>query len=306
MDDMSEELLRIRSYLMKKKRENAGEEKPTLARRAEADASLLPVSRLPEGAAAQKAEMGGVPALWVCAPDVSSNDDATVLYFHGGGFISGSPELYKGFAAALSAACGARVLLPGCRLAPEHLYPAAHEDALASYRGLRASGVPAAKIALGGDSAGGMLALATMLSLRDAGEALPTGAFLLSPWLDITDFDSETYQSRAELDPIVDARSIARDSEWYFGSMEARKSADVMKKSPKGLPPLLIQAGDREVLLGDAQRLEAKAKAAGVDVTLEVWPELWHVFQLLTGMLPEAREAVGHIGGFVRGRMAGR
>jgi len=300
---MSEELFKIRSFLMKKKMESAGMDKPLEQRRAEADASLAPLARLPQGASAEPADIPGIPSLWVRAANVSLDCEDTVLYFHGGGFFSGSPEMYQGFAAVLSAATGARALLPGYRLAPEHKYPAAHEDSLAAYRWLIKQSVSANRIVLGGDSAGGMLALATLLALRDAGEALPSGAFLISPWLDITGFDSETYTSRAALDPMVDAEGTARDSDIYFGSLENRMEADTLKKSPAGLPPLLIQVGDREVLLGDSQRFAEKAKAAGVDVTLEVWPELWHVFQLLTGILPEAREAVGHIGEFVRGRL---
>jgi monoterpene epsilon-lactone hydrolase len=299
---MSEELFRIRSFLMKKKAGEAGKVKPMLQRRAEADASLSPMARLPEGAAAEPAVVGGMEALWVRAAGVSPETPDTVLYFHGGGFFSGSPETYKGFAAALSAATGARVLLPAYRLAPERRYPAAHEDARAAYRWLAESGVPASHIVLGGDSAGGMLALSTLLALSREGEA-PAGAFLLSPWLDVTGFDSGTYESRAALDPIVDMENTARDTEDYFGSMENRIKADVLKKDPKGLPPMLVIVGDREVLLGDSQRLAERAKAAGVDITLEIWAELWHVFPLLTGILPEACEAVRHIGAFVRGRL---
>lgn len=300
---MSEELFRIRSFLMKKKMEGAAMDKPLLQRRAEADASLAPLARLPQGACAEAADAAGVPSLWVRAANVPQGCVDTVLYFHGGGFFSGSPETYKGFAAILSAATGARVLLPGYRLAPEYRYPAAHEDALAAYRWLIKQGVPASRIVFGGDSAGGMLALSTLLALSGEKDEVPGGAFLLSPWLDITDFNSETYTSRAALDPMVDAEGTARDSDIYFGALENRMEVDTLKKSPKGLPPMLVQVGDREVLLGDSQRFAGKAKAAGVDVTLEVWPELWHVFQLLTGILPEAREAVGHIGEFVKGKL---
>lgn len=301
---MSDELYRIRSYMLKQKQEKAGEQKTLLQRRAEMDGAMVATARLPEGAVEEETEVAGMPALWVRAAGVPREGGGTVLYYHGGGFFCGSPATHRGMAGAISVASGAGVLLPGYRLAPEHLYPAAHEDALAAYRWLRNSGVPAEKIMLGGDSAGGMLVLSTLLALRDAGEALPAAAFMLSPWLDIVDFNSESYTSCAALDPMVDRESSMLEAENYFGSIEKRRSISPLQKDPKGLPKLLVQVGDQEVLLGDSLTLAEKARAAGVDVQLEVWPELWHIFQALTGILPEAREAMAHIGEFVKAHFA--
>jgi acetyl esterase/lipase len=143
--------------------------------------------------------IGGIPALWVRAAGVTGGG-RMILYFHGGGFFSGSSRTHSGLAAALSQAAGCSVLLPDYRLAPEHPYPAAHEDCLAVYIALLRAGVAPGDIILGGDSAGGMLAMHTMLTLRDHGAALPGASFLLSPWLELVDFSGESYRANAELD----------------------------------------------------------------------------------------------------------
>lgn len=300
---MSEALYKIRGYMLKKKQAQAGVTKTPLEIRAESDAAMLTSIRLPQGSTVEKAELSGLTGLWVKAENVPEAEFKTVLYYHGGGFFCGSAETHKGIAAAISAASGARVLVIDYRLSPEHPHPAAHDDALEAYRALLDSGVPAGDIALGGDSAGGMLALDTALAARDAGTALPGAIFLLSPWLDVECSDMAGYMSRAALDPMVDAEGTERDSEIYFGSIEARARFASLRRDMAGLPPMLIQVGDQEVLLSDSLRLAEKAKAAGVDVTLEVWPELWHVFQALTAILPEAVEAVGHIGDFIKKKL---
>lgn len=301
---MSEALYKIRSYMLKKKAaEQAGAPKTLEQRRAEADGTMLASVRLPEGTQVQDVPVAGMPSLWVRAPGVPENCAKTVLYFHGGGFFSGSPETHRGLAAEISKAAEARVLLPGYRMAPDYLYPAAHEDALAAYRWLIDAGVAPKDIALAGDSSGGMPALATLVALRDAGEPLPAAAVLLSPWLDITDFDGASYTACAALDPMVDMEGTKRDTEYYFKTEENCCQAALLKRDMAGMPPLLIQCGDQEILLSDSMTLAERAEAAGVDVTLEVWPELWHIFQVLTAILPEAVEAVGHIGAFLRARL---
>lgn len=286
--------------LKKKQAHKAGADKTLLERRAEADAAMLTSIRLPQGTVVEKAELPGAAGLWVKAAGVPEAESRTVLYYHGGGFFCGSAETHKGIAAAISQASGARVLVLDYRLFPEYGYPAAHEDALSAYRALLASGVSGSEIALGGDSAGGMLVLDTAIAARDQGLEMPGALVLLSPWLDIEGLDMEGYLSRDALDPMVDAEGTAREAGAYFGSAEILGKAAPLRRDMGGLPPLLIQVGDQEVLLSDSQRLADKARAAGVDVTLEVWPECWHVFQALTAILPEAVEAVGHIGEFLK------
>lgn len=300
---MSDALFKIRSYLLKMRAAALANPKPLEQRRAEADAAMLASVRLPVDAAAEPVLAAGMPSLWVRAAGVPADCRKSVLYYHGGGFFSGSPETHKGFAAEISKAAGARVLLAGYRLAPQYRYPAAHEDALTVYRWLVDSGVQPCDIALAGDSAGAMLALATLIALRDAGEKLPAAAVLLSPWLDITDYDGESYTTRAALDPMVGLEESKRDAEYYFMSSENRERAALLKRDLTGLPPLFIQGGDHELLLSDALRLAKRARAAGVDVTHEVWPELWHVFQVLTAILPEANEAVANIGAYLREKL---
>jgi epsilon-lactone hydrolase len=300
---VSESLFKIRGYMLKKKQAQAGAKKTPLEKRADSDAAMLTSVKLPQGTTVEKAETGELDGLWVSAANVPEANPKTVIYYHGGGFFCGSAETHKGMAAAISEASGARVLVIDYRLYPEHKYPAAHEDALAAYRAVLSSGVPARDIALGGDSAGAMLALDTALAARDAGLDLPGAVFLLSPWLDIEGLDMESYRSRAALDPMVDAEETVSEAEAYFGSAEIRRKIATLRKEMKGLPPLLIQVGDQEILLSDAQRLAEKATAAGVDVTLEVWPELWHVFQALTAILPEAVEAMGHVGSFLKEKL---
>lgn len=300
---MSDSLFRIRSFMMKKKQESTGIYKPIEQRRAEADGAMIRSIRLPEGTVAENVDVAGRHSLWVRAAGVAEGSMKTVLYYHGGGFFSGSPETHTGLAAAISQASGARVLLAGYRLAPEFLYPAAHDDALAAFRWLIASGVPAGDIALAGDSAGGMLALSTLMALRDSGGPMPAAAALLSPWLDIVDFNGDSYSTKAALDPMVDADSTSADAGYYFISEANRRQAAMLKREMNGLPPMLIQVGDQEVLMSDSLTLAEKAQTAGVEVTLEVWPELWHIFQALTAILPEAVEAVEHIGSFLRAKL---
>lgn len=228
-----------------------------------------------------------------------------VLYFHGGGFTSGTCRFYRSLASEIALASGVPVLTVEYRLAPEHPYPAANEDCLAAYRWLADEGFPPEGIVFGGDSVGASLALMTLLTLRSSGEALPAGAFLLSPHGDLAKPDGDSYRSRADRDPTGSLEGNRRLFEAYWGRNAGEPPAllSPMRMDLSGLPPLLIQAGDREVLLSDAERLARYAREAGTEAHLEVWEDMWCVFQLLVHMLPEAREAIGRIGGFVRSRL---
>lgn len=233
--------------------------------------------------------------------------EQVMLYLHGGGFIAGGCASYRRLAAQLALAAGAKVLLPAYRLAPEHLYPAANEDALAAYRYLLHSGYKPDRIVLAGDSVGASLALMTLLTLRDDGEPLPAGACLLSPHTDLVHLDGESYDSHAELDPTGSRSANGRIIRDYLGRELGNEpeNEEPAILSPlcmdlKGLPPLLIQVGDQEVLWSDAVRLAQKAQLAEVPVTFEPWENMWCGFQLMDLMLPEACEAIRHIGAFVK------
>ncbi|MEW9701084.1 alpha/beta hydrolase [Paenibacillus sp. SI8] len=242
---------------------------------------------------------------WVYTAGRIDNGSHAILYFHGGGFIAGSCAFYRDLTARISQASGIKVLSVEYRLAPEHPYPAANEDCLAAYRWLLASGYSPGQIVLGGDSVGASLALMTLLSLRDSGEELPAGAFLLSPHTDLVHLDGESYQSRAELDPTGSRTGNQRMIEAYLGNFpeEAPLLLSPLRMNLEGLPDLFIQVGDHEVLLSDATRFADLARAAGAEVTLEIWDNMWSVFQCLAYMLPEAQQAIANIGQFVRVRL---
>ena len=202
--------------------------------------------------------------------------------------------------ALLSAAAQARVLSAGYRLAPEHPFPAAVEDALTAYRWLIASGQPARQVVISGDSSGGGLALAALVALRDAGDPLPGAAVVISPWTDL-DLGGESMRSRAAADVMLTPDGAREAADWYLAGQDARHPhASPLYADLHGLPPVLIQAGDAEILRDDSVRFAAAAQAAGVDVTLEIWPEMPHVWHIFAGLLPEADDAVQRIGRWLR------
>ncbi len=258
----------------------------------------------PGGTQVEPVDANGVPAEWVVAAGVSTGP--VVLYFHGGAYHLGSPARLRGLLALLSAAAQARVLSVGYRLAPEHPFPAAFEDALTAYRWLIASGTPARQVVIGGDSSGGGLALAALVALRDAGESLPGAAVVLSPWTDL-DMGGESLQSLAAVDVMLTPDGVREAADWYLAGQDPRHPyASPLYADLHGLPPVLIQAGDAEIIRDDSTRFAAAAQAAGVDVTLEIWPEMPHVWHAFAGLLPEADEAVERIGRWLREHRATR
>jgi monoterpene epsilon-lactone hydrolase len=244
---------------------------------------------------------GGVPCRWVRASGVRT--DRVVVYFHGGGFQMGSLDSHRELMAELSAAAGVQVLGVGYRLAPEHRHPAPLEDALAVVDWLEAAGHEAKHIALAGDSAGGALALSTLLSLQAGGRTRPAAAFLMSAWTDLT-ASGESYTTRADADPIHQRPMILAIARKYLGDgVDARDPlvsplmADAARLA--ALPPLLLQVGDRETVLSDSEQFVQKVRAAGGDAQLQAWPGMIHVFQQFPAELPEAREALGAAGRFL-------
>ena len=240
------------------------------------------------------------PAEWLTPP--AARPDAVVLYLHGGGYVIGSPRSHRHLAAAIARAAGTRALLLDYRLAPEHPFPAAVDDAVAAYRWLLGQGIAASRIVVAGDSAGGGLTVATLLALRERGVTQAAGGVCISPWVDLT-CSGASYGTKAAADPIVTREGVAMMARAYLGDGDAKAPlASPLYADLSGLPSLLVQVGSDEVLLDDALGLGERARAAGVDVTVEEWPEMIHVWHWFLPMLDEAQRAIDTIGAFVRDR----
>jgi epsilon-lactone hydrolase len=234
----------------------------------------------------------------------TARPNATILYLHGGGYYFCSPRSHRAITFGLASSGNAAVFSLEYRLAPEHRFPAALDDSVAAYRRLLADGIEAQSIALAGDSAGGGLALATLLALRDAGDPLPSAAVLFSPWTDLT-CSGESMRTNEGRDPMYHAMVFPRVAAQYLGGAEATNPyASPLFGRFEGLPPLLIQVGDTELLLDDSTRVAAKARAAGVRVELEVWRDVPHIFQIWAPFMPEAREALAHAAAFIESTAA--
>lgn len=230
-------------------------------------------------------------------------DEAAVLYLHGGGYVIGSPRSHRHLAAAIGRAAGTPTLLLDYRLAPEHPFPAAVDDAVAAYQWLLGRGLPSRRIVVAGDSAGGGLTVALLLALRERGIPQPAGGVCISPWVDLT-CSGASYATKAGTDPIVTRDGVAAMAQAYAGTGDFKGPlVSPLFADLRGLPPLLVQVGSEEVLLDDARGLSARARAAGVDVTLEEWPAMIHVWHWFLPMLDEAERAIATIGGFVRTRI---
>ncbi len=267
-------------------------------RQAQEDVAQLAL-RLPDGVRVEDDSLAGRPGKWLLPARVKSF--GWVLYFHGGAYQTGSPRTHLNLAAHLALAAGHRLWLPDYRLAPEHPFPAALDDAVAAYQALADKGEGA--IALAGDSAGGGLALATALRLRDV--QLPVaGLALLSPWTDLT-LSGASHQNRAQLDPFFPTPDgLAEAAQRYANS----QPLDHPHLSPlfadlSGLPPLCVHVGDHETLLDDSVALVDRAQAAGVEAQLKIWPELWHVWQSYAGRLEESDQSLAELGAFLRQRL---
>lgn len=254
-------------------------------------------------ASTQNVLANGVPCRWITAPGARA--DRVVMYFHGGGFQLGSLDSHHELMALVSAASGARVLGVGYRLAPEHRYPAAHEDSRTAYAWLVGQGVQPAHIALAGDSAGGGLALSLLLWLQGRGWPMPAALWAMSAWTDLSASGS-SYETRSALDPIHQRPMIQAMARNYLGTGDAVDARDPMisplfaapvQLAP--LPPLLLQVGERETVVSDSEDFARKARAAGVAAELQVWPAMIHVFQQFPGALPQARSAIQAGGQFI-------
>jgi epsilon-lactone hydrolase len=224
----------------------------------------------------------------------------TVLYCHGGGYYFCSPRTHRSLVYGLAVRANAPVFSLDYRLAPEHRFPAALDDAAAAYRRLVADGTPPESIVIAGDSAGGGLALAALVALRDAGDPLPAGCLLFSPWTDLA-ATGATIRTNDGLDPMFSGPAVARAAKLYLWDTPASHPyASPVYADLHGLPPLFIMAGSTEVLLDDSQRVADKARAAGVDCELEVWKKMPHVWPLFSPFIPEANRALDRAAAFVR------
>ena len=255
---------------------------------------------LPADVATEPTTVNGVAAEWVSTPDV--DPARVVLYLHGGAYVLGSVNTHRDLAGRMSRASGARVLNVDYRLAPEHPHPAAVDDATAAYRWLLDAGHDPAGLAVAGDSAGGGLTLATLVALRDADAPLPAAGVCLSPWVDLEGIGA-SMESCAHLDPMVQREHLVRMARLYLAEHDPRTPlAAPLYADLSGLPPLLIQVGTAETLLDDATRIAERARKAGVEVTLEVWDDMIHVFQAFAPLLREGQQAIDAIGAYLRAR----
>ena len=244
-------------------------------------------------------DLGGVPGEWSIVP--GSDADCVLMFFHGGGYCSGSILSHRRMVTEAGRAAGARALAVGYRLAPEHPFPAALDDALAAWRFLRKQGIAAGRIAVGGDSAGAGLTAALINALRDTREELPACTWLVSPWIDLT-MSGSTLTTKDTIDPIIHKAYLDELADAYLPGGMNRKDPRVspLYADLRGFPPTVIQVGSAETLLEDATRFAAVLGAADVPTTLEIWPHMIHAWHLWNAHLEPGRRALASAGAFIR------
>jgi epsilon-lactone hydrolase len=255
----------------------------------------------PDGVDYAEIEVAGLPALW--AIPKGSAEDRVVLSFHGGGFVSGSITTHRKLFGHLAKAVGARALITDYRGTPIHSHPVPLEDTTAAYRWVLDQGIDANHVAVAGDSSGGGLALSTMLRARELG--LPTAAalMLMSPWVDMT-VSAETYDSNRTTEPFFHKEVVAGLAAMFLAGGDPKDPlASPLYADLSGMPPMYIQVGGDETLLDDSRELERRARDAGVEVRLDVFPEQLHTFQMAAGRAPEADDAVRRFADWVRSRL---
>jgi len=258
----------------------------------------------PDGTRCRSVVADTVPCEWVTGPGAA--DDRMVVYLHGGSYVLGSIATHRSLVARLSEVCGATALVVGYRLAPEHPFPAALDDALEAYRWLLGRGADPARVVVAGDSAGGGLAAAMLVALRDGDVPLPAAAVLLSPWVDL-EGTGASLLANADADPMIELHGLRRAAAAYLDGADPRTPlAAPLYADLTGLPPVLIQVGGREALLDDSVRFFERARAAGVEVYLDRWDEMIHVWQAFAPLLPEADAALERVGAFVSARLGGQ
>lgn len=254
---------------------------------------------MPRGTRIEPATVGTVPCEWLHPPKGAADDRAVIVYFHGGGYTLGSLDTHRGLTAHLAQRSGCRVLSVDYRLAPEHPFPAALEDAVAVVQALLSADVSHHQLVLAGDSAGGGLALACALAMRDLNLPRAQALCLLSPWLDLS-LGGESVRSRAQRERVLSATWLQTCAQDYAGDQLQLSLASPLHAELDRLPPCLIQVGSEEILLDDACQLAAAIEAAGGQCDLQIEADLWHVWPLFAGWMPEAGNALQQMGDFIR------
>ena len=258
-------------------------------------ANILPTAA---GVKIKTERINGLKAEWLTPRTAAAGK--LLLYVHGGAFIMGGCATHRRVASYIAKAANVRALIPEYRLAPEFPFPAAIEDLLGIYRSLLDSGYAPADIVLVGDSAGANLALAMLLRLRESGEPQPAAICLLCPWIDLAT-TGESMLSNAAKDPWFRAENIRHVANYYCAEDELMNPhVSPVYADASGLPPMFIQVGGDELLLSDSTRLEQNVRLAGGSVEIEIWPEMWHVFQMFVGEMPESRKAIENIGNYIQ------
>ncbi|MBP1999384.1 acetyl esterase/lipase [Paenibacillus shirakamiensis] len=294
-----EELAKIRQYLQ----QNQSFQEPVERIRQNMDYAINFFPEIPD-LCIETVYIDDLYGEWISVNKEMLESDAMILYFHGGGFVSGSCLTYRDLAARIARSSGVKVLVVEYRLAPEHPYPAANEDCMNTYLWLLNQRYESENMILGGDSIGGSLVLMTLLSLLELNKNLSAGTFLLSPHANLVRFDGESYTRNASIDPTGSIQTSQLILDRYLSyKTEPEQVPSILSplsKELRGLPSLLIQVGGVEVLVSDAVRLAEKARKANVQVQLEVWEHMWSVFQMFAYQIPEAEQAIQNIGRFVR------
>jgi len=293
------ELENVRALLRSKPRPIGWAER---RQRLDAIGSVWPVA---DDVTLERVDVNGLDGEWSIAP--GSDASHVLMFFHGGGYCSGSIVSHRRMVTEAGRAAGTRTLAVAYRLAPEHPFPAAYDDALTAWRFLQNDGIPVSQIALGGDSAGAGLAVALIRRLRDAHEELPACAWLVSPWMDLT-MSGSTFASKDAVDPIIHKTYLDELADAYLPPGMDRKDPRIspLYADLRSFPPLLIQVGSAETLLDDATRFASAAGAADVPVTLEIWPHMIHAWHLWNAQLEPGRRALASAGAFIRAHVDAR
>ncbi len=266
--------------------------------RAGMDETAVPVA---EDINVQAIDIDGIPCELYTPP--GADTQRVIMFTHGGGFLVGSLISHRAMISELARASGCQALAVEYRLSPEHVFPAALEDATAAYLWLLKNGYSADKIAFSGDSAGGGLTIGTLISLRDSNHPLPAAAVCLSPWIDL-EITGESHVSRKDLDPMITSDILMQMGQAYIGAGDIKSpSASPINADLTGLPPLLIQVGSAETLFSDSERLAQNAQSAGIEVTLEEWPDMVHVWHMFFPQLADARKAISRAGEFIKDKL---
>ncbi|TFG15195.1 MAG: alpha/beta hydrolase [Promethearchaeota archaeon] len=278
---------------------NAQDIKERVQKSREALEDLAKLVKVPKDVKIQKVDIDGMPAEWISAP--GTEEDKVVLYLHGGGYISGSINSHRELVSSISRVSKARILIIDYRLAPEHPFPAAVEDSTKAFKWLiENQQINPRNIIIAGDSAGGGLTFATLLNLRDNGMILPVAAIGLSPWTDLG-ITGETYKTKIKEDPMVSLDGIIFDAILYLGDTDYKNPlASPLYANLNGLPPILILVGTAELLLDDSRRFAERAKHAGIDITLDIWDDMLHVFPAFAAFAPEGQKGIEKMGEFIK------